>query len=451
METSLRTLAVVGLGKLGSPMAACFASKGFEVVGVDLDPAKIAAISEGRAPVFEPGLDELVSANRQRLTATTDLSAAVAVADTTFLVVATPSDGDGGFSLRYVLPACEQIGEALAGKDDYHLVVLTSTVMPGSTGAEVVPAIERASGKRCGEDFGVCYSPEFIALGSVIRDFLNPDFLLVGQSDVRAGETISAIYAQVVNNDATVALMNFVNAELAKLAVNTFVTTKIAFANTLARMCERLPDADVDAVTSALGLDTRIGAKYLRGAVSFGGPCFPRDNAAFAAIARDLGAPALVAEATDEQNRDGINRLADLVQEQLVADGTTAILGLSYKPQTDVIDESAGLLVGRVLAERGTNVVVYDPAALANAQRELGTTVTYAASAAEAIQAADVIVLATPWAEFRSLDPSLFERDGEPRVIVDCWRLLDRRLYAETATYVALGEGMRATAATARD
>jgi UDPglucose 6-dehydrogenase len=451
MDASPQTLTVVGLGKLGAPMAACFASKGFQVIGVDLDEDKLAAISAGRATVFEPGLDELVSLNRQRLSATADLAAAVAGSDATFLVVATPSEGEGGFSLRYVLPACEQIGGALAGKDAFHLVVLTSTVMPGSTAAEVVPAIERASGKRCGEDFGVCYSPEFIALGSVIRDFLNPDFLLVGESDPRAGDMLEGIYARVVANGATVARMNFVNAELAKLAVNTFVTTKIAFANTLARMCERMPGANVDEVTSALGLDTRIGSKYLRGAISFGGPCFPRDNAAFAAVAREIGAPAFVAEATDALNRDGITRLADLVREQLPAEGTVSVLGLSYKPQTDVIEESAGLLVAQTLAEQGAKVVVYDPAALANATRALGTQVAYAGSAEEAIQAADVIVLATAWPQFKTLQPSVFERNGEPRTVVDCWRLLDRRLLDGTAEYVALGEGAPAAEATVRD
>lgn len=439
-------VSIIGLGKLGSPMAACFASKGFTVVGVDVNQEVVTAINEGRPPVFEPGLEERIGAGRAYLTATTDLEAAVQATQATFVIVPTPSADHGGFSLQYVLPACEAIGRALAVKDGYHLVVLTSTVMPGDTETAVAGALEQASGKRCGEDFGLCYSPEFIALGSVIRDFLNPDFLLIGESDESAGQQLADIYGKVCDNDAPVARMSFVNAELAKISVNTFVTTKIAFANMLARVCEKLPGADVDVVTSALGLDSRIGSKYLRGAISYGGPCFPRDNVAFSALARDLDAPAFVAEATDRSNRDGILRLAQLVQGNLAADGTVAVLGLSYKPNTDVIEESAGLHLTRTLLADGIDVVAYDPAAMTNARRILGERVTFAESAAEAIRQADVIVVATPWDEFRHLDPQSFARDGRPPALIDCWRLLSGDQFLETTRYVALGAGEHAVA-----
>jgi UDPglucose 6-dehydrogenase len=433
-------ISVIGLGKLGSPMAACFAAKGFTTVGVDLNESFVEAINEGRAPVFEPGLAEMIGEGRACLTATTDASAAVAGTDVTFVIVPTPSDEGGGFSLQYVLPVIETIGRALAEKQGYHLVGLTSTVMPGSTDGPVRETLEEASGKRVGTDIGLCYSPEFIALGSVIRDFLSPDFLLIGESDERAGELLADIYRRVVDNDPAVARLNFFNAELAKISVNTFVTTKIAFANMLARICERLSDADVDEVTSALGLDSRIGAKYLRGSVSYGGPCFPRDNLALAALARSLGAPAHVAEATDVANRDGITRLAELVVERLPDAGTTAILGLSYKPNTDVVEESAGVHLARALAQNGVDVVAYDPASNVNAQRALEDTGTrFAESAEEAIRAADVIVVITAWPEFASLPAEVFSRDGAPRTVIDCWRLLAETQLPATATYLALG------------
>jgi len=435
------TLTVVGLGKLGAPMVACLASKGFDVIGVDVDERKVAALAEGRAPVFEPGLDELLAAHRDRIDATTDLRDAVAKGDMTFVVVATPSDDEGGFSLKWVLPACETIGAALAEKDGFHTVVLTSTVTPGSTGGAIREALEQASGKRCGRDFGLCYSPEFIALGSVIRDFLHPDFLLVGESDERAGAALEAVYGRTVENGAPVARMNFVNAELAKLSVNTFVTTKIAYANMLARICERLPDADVDVVTAAIGLDTRIGSKYLRGAVSYGGPCFPRDNLALAALARTIGAPAFVAEATDNANRDGIQRLADLVEQRLPLDGTAAVLGLSYKPNTDVVEESPGLLLVRELVLRGVDVVAYDPAANGNAARALGGAVRLSDSLAGAVSDADTVVITTAWDEFRDIEPSLLERNPGKRVLVDCWRILRRERFEQVVDYVVLGMG----------
>jgi UDPglucose 6-dehydrogenase len=433
-------ISVIGLGKLGSPMAACFSARGFTTVGVDLNASYVEAINEGRAPVFEPQLGEMLAEGRSCLTATTDTAEAVAATDATFIIVPTPSVDEGGFSLTYVLSAIEDIGRVLRDKDAYHLVVLTSTVMPGSTGGPVQAALEKASGKRAGVDFGLCYSPEFIALGSVIRDFLNPDFLLIGESDDTAGEMLSDIYRRVVDNDPSIARLNFVNAELAKLSVNTFVTTKIAFANMLARICERLPDASVDEVTSALGLDSRIGAKYLRGAISYGGPCFPRDNIALAALARSLDAPAYVAEATDATNRDGIDQLARLAIDRLPEGGTVGVLGLSYKPNTDVVEESPGLLLARALAEQGVDVVVADPAALPNARLVLGDLVNWAHSTVECVAAADVVVITTAWQEFASLPVDVFA-DGEQRkTVIDCWRILDQEMLSRIVDYVALGE-----------
>jgi UDPglucose 6-dehydrogenase len=302
-------------------------------------------------------------------------------------------------------------------------------------------ALEDASGKTVGLDFGLCYSPEFIALGSVIRDFLDPDFLLIGESDERAGSTLADIYRKVVNNDAPVARLNFVNAELAKISVNTFVTTKIAFANMLARICERLPDASVDQVTSALGLDTRIGAKYLRGAISYGGPCFPRDNQALASLARSLDAPAYVAEATDATNRDGIEQLARMAIERLREGGTIGVLGLSYKPNTDVVEEAPGLLLAGALADLGIDVIAADPAGVVNAGPVLGDRVRLTHSADECVVAADVVVITTAWQEFASIPVDTFGTGDHRKTIIDCWRILDEVSLSQVADYVPLGEG----------
>src|SRR5580704_3526490 len=376
----IKGTSVVGLGKLGSPMAAAMASRGLRVIGVDVDENKVRAINERRAPVFEPGLPQLLHSAGDRLTATQDIEEAVRSTQITFIVVATPSESNGGFSLRYVLPVCEAIGRALRSKSEFHLVCLTSTVLPGTTGGPVLEALEQSSGLLAGRDFGLCYSPEFIALGSVVRDFLNPDFVLIGESDARAGETLEAIYLKVCDTSPAVARMNFVNAELTKLSVNTYVTTKISFANMLARICERLPGCDVDVVTRALGLDTRIGGKYLKGAVSYGGPCFPRDNLALLALAEELGAPAEIAQVTHRFNCAQIPWLADLVCSQSSC-GTIGVLGLTYKPGTDVVDESVGLLLARELAGRKSEVLAYDPAGAQNGARVLGGSVRMAASA----------------------------------------------------------------------
>ena len=347
------TVSVIGLGKLGMPLAGCLAARGFKVVGADTDASKVEALNGGVPTILEPGLEELLHDGREHLSATQDTELAVLASDVTFVVVPTPSEPDGGFSLEYVLPACESIGRALRTKNGYHLVVLTSTVMPGSTAGPVLSTLEQTSGKRCGTEFGLCYSPEFIALGSVIRDFLNPDFMLVGESDANSGEILDALYKRVCENDPPVARMSFINAELAKLSVNTFVTTKITFANMLARICERLPGAEVDVVTAALGLDSRIGRKYLKGAIGYGGPCFPRDNLALAALGYQIGAPVLLAEATDQANRGVVRQLVDLVISKLPPSGTAGILGMAYKPDTDVTEESQGLLLAQALVEQG--------------------------------------------------------------------------------------------------
>jgi UDPglucose 6-dehydrogenase len=431
-------ISIIGLGKLGAPMAAVMAHKGNTVVGVDVNPAYVNAIRRGQPPVNEPGLAEMIAANKDRLSATQDYEEAILATDATFIIVPTPSDTDGRFSMRYVMSAAEKIGAALKKKQGWHLVVLSSTVMPGSTGGELQPALERHSGKQCGRDFGLCYNPEFIALGSVIRDMLNPDMILIGESDERSGGILEELYRSVCESGPSFQRMNYVNAELTKISVNTFVTTKISYANMLAQVCETIPGADIDVVTAALGRDTRIGPKYLKGALGYGGPCFPRDNVAFSAMARTNGVPALLAEATDAMNRRQAPRLAQLIRSKLPEGGTAGVLGVSYKPTTDVIEESQGIALGQELLKAGLRVVVYDPAAMENAKAVLVGDVTFARTAAECAAASDVLAITTPWAEFRDLPVTSFKAGS---TILDCWRVLDRQKLPEGVSSVALGIG----------
>ncbi len=433
-------ISVVGLGKLGSPLAAVLADKGHSVVGVDVFPAFVEALRSGRAPVRETGLDELIEKNRARLLATSDCAEAVLATDLTFIVVPTPSKADGTFSLEHTLAASREIGKALRRKDAFHLVVITSTVMPGATGGPIRNCLEEASEKLCGRDFGLCYNPEFIALGSVIRDMMHPDFILIGESDPRSGEILAGLYRDSWEGRPPVRRMSFINAELTKIAVNTFVTTKITYANMLARLCERLPGADCDVVTEALGMDTRIGKKYLKGALGFGGPCFPRDNVAFGALARQNGVHALLAEATERFNREQVAWIGEEMLQRLPAGGRVGILGLAYKPNTAVVEESQGIALARYFAARGVPVVAYDPAALEGARALLDGTVTFAESAADCARQADLLFIATPWDEFRQLPPSVLEGRARP-VVVDCWKILPPEPFARVANLIVLGQG----------
>lgn len=432
-------VSVVGLGKLGSPMAAIFAARGHEVLGVDLNERFVDAINAGKPPVFEPGLAELLKQTEGRLTATTDMRRAVAETDALFMIVPTPSEAGGAFSMKYVMSAAQTIGSALRHRDDYFLVTLTSTVMPGDTGSKLVPALEQASGKRCPEDFGVCYSPEFIALGSVIRDFLNPDFILVGESDKRAGDLLCKAYHGIHDNVPPVARMSYANAELTKLALNTFVTTKISYANMLAQLCERLDGGNVDAVTSALGLDTRIGAKYLKGSLGYGGPCFPRDNIALSTLARRLGVPSPLPEATDGINNMQVPRLSKIVRSVLPQGGCVGVLGLSYKPGTNVIERAQGVDLARELLDHDVRVVVHDPCAMESAQAVLGDKVDYAGSVAQVARQADVVVVLTSDKAFKDIRATDLIRPEGRATVIDCWRMLDRKTLSEVCDYVALG------------
>jgi UDPglucose 6-dehydrogenase len=440
-------ISVVGLGKLGAPLAAVLASKGFRVVGSDVNPAFIEAVNAGKAPVDEPRLQELIDENRARLHATADAAAAVVESDATFVIVPTPSDTTGRFSNQFVLAALESVGEGVRRKTGYHLVVITSTVMPGSTGGEIAGALETHARRRVGEMLGLCYNPEFVALGSVVRDMLSPDMVLIGESDSKAGDMLESIYFETCDNKPLIRRMSFVNAELTKIAVNTYVTTKISYANMLADICDRLPGADVDVVTQAIGCDSRIGAKYLRGAIGYGGPCFPRDNVAFTVVARSIGARAELAEATDSLNGYQVTRVLEAIRARDPGSGPIGVLGLAYKPDTSVIECSQGLALVRHLLDAGRDVVAFDPKALASAHEALDRRFTAATSAEECIRGASLVVLMTAWPEFRAVPPEAFARS--PRLtVIDCWRMLSRQEINAFADVVYLGRGARHSAPT---
>jgi UDPglucose 6-dehydrogenase len=435
----MNAVSVVGLGKLGACVAAAMAHKGLEVVGVDIDDQVIADINSRQAPVHEPGLAEMLTTS-DRIRATTDFQDAIRSTDLTFIIVPTPSEPNGGFSLRHVNTVGDAVGRALRHKRDYHLIVLASTVLPGSTEGALLPILEGASGKECGGAFGLCYSPQFIALGTVMRDFLEPDLVLIGESDARAGEALSQIYERVLDRNSPIQRMTIPNAELTKVALNAFVTTKITFANMLAEMCERLPGGDVDVVTTALGLDSRVGSRYLAAGLGFGGPCFPRDNAALRFWSGTVGAPAALAMSTDELNREHAEHIVSRVADRCGPGGTVGVLGLTYKPGTPVLEGSAPLEIARELVERGLPVIAYDPLAGSFPENAVDARIQLVGSLPEALAGADVVVVANPDAAFARLTPDDFA--GRTVTVFDCWRLLRTELESATGIeYVALGLG----------
>ena len=426
---------MVGLGKLGLCLAATLAESGFQVKGIEVDESKVSAINRGVSPVYEPGLDELIKKNSKRLSAGSRYEGAISSTDATFVVVPTPSDKSGAFSLEFVNKAMSEIGKGLAGKKSYHLVVLTSTVMPGSMDGSVKPILEKASGKVCGKDFGLCYNPEFIALGDVIRGLLEPDLVLIGESDMKAGDILSRIQNTVCTNSPPIERMEFVNAELAKIALNSYVTMKMSFANTLAEISEKMPGGNVDKITAAIGRDRRVGPAYLKGATGYSGPCFPRDNIAFAHQASKIGAQAWLAEATHKVNLSQVDRIIALVEDIIPKHSKKiGILGLSYKPMTNMVEQSQSLQIGQGLSERGYKISVFDPAAMDSAKQVLGDSVQYSKSAADCVRSSDLVVLATPWPEFHKLNAGLFKG----KAVLDCWRFFGEQV-RDVSSYTSVG------------
>jgi UDPglucose 6-dehydrogenase len=427
-------VSVVGLGKLGLCIAAVLAYRGFKVVGVDVDKAKVDAVNGGRSPIVETNLEDLISQNSKNLRATTNHYDAVKQTQASFVIVPTPSEPDGSFSLKFVVEAVEKIGRAIADKDGYHLVVINSTVSPGSMENRVKPLLEEVTGKKCGMDFGLCYNPEFIALGDVIRGLLEPDLVLIGESDPKAGSILADMYKRICVNNPPIERTSFINAEIAKIAINSYITMKITFANLLAEICENTDGADVDEVTRIIGRDSRIGSKYLKGGLGYGGPCFPRDNIAFARFAESVSVKAELPITVHRANLSQVKRVVKIIEQlKLNHDKKIGILGLSYKPDTPIVEESQSIMLARELSSKGYVVHVYDPLALEEAKKVLGNTAIYEKTLDTCIKNVDVVVLATPWKSF-----SIINTEG--KIIIDCWRLLKaREELKKNNQYIPLG------------
>ncbi|MBW1699176.1 MAG: UDP-glucose/GDP-mannose dehydrogenase family protein [Deltaproteobacteria bacterium] len=275
------TLSIIGLGKLGLCTAACFAKAGFAVIGMDLRTEYVEDLNAGKTPFFETGLQCLLAQTRENMTFTPSLAEAFYNSTVSFIIVPTPSRRDGAFSNEHILSVLQQMGPLLAEKKPFHIVNVVSTVMPGSCQEVFIPLLEKLSRKTAGKDFGVAYNPEFIAIGSVIENFLNPDLVLIGESDKRTGDILEEIYKNTCGNQPHMARSNLINAEITKLAINCYCTMKISFANNLAAICDNVSGANAAKICQMLGYDSRIGPKYINPGLGFGGPCFPRDNEAF--------------------------------------------------------------------------------------------------------------------------------------------------------------------------
>lgn len=449
-------VSIIGAGYVGVVTGACLAEAGHRVVCIDLDEAKVARLNEGRAPIFEKDLDELLESVAGRsLFASTDLRESVLESDLTMVAVGTPSSEDG-IDLRQVVAACEAIGDALRDKDSFHAVVIKSTVVPGTTEGPVREALERSSKKNAGEDFGIASNPEFLTEGTAVADFRTPDRIVLGASDPRTLEMLKSLYAgfegvpRVCTGPST--------AEMIKYASNCLLATMISFSNDFANLCRQLPKVDVADVmngvhashylTSRLEDGRRVIApiaSFLEAGCGYGGSCLPKDTRAIAAQGAALGSPMRLIEAVVAVNDEQPLQMIEMTRIGLggLQGRRITILGAAFKPDTDDVRESPSIRIAAELVHEGAEVCVCDPVALENARSVMPAGVRLESDLGASVSGAEALLLVTRWEEFQKL-PSLLDSMTTPPLLVDGRRVI-RPEDVERYDGIGLGRGSRAT------
>jgi UDPglucose 6-dehydrogenase len=407
---------MIGSGYVGLVSGACFADFGHVVTCVDKDAAKIAALNSGVMPIFEPGLDDLVESNvaEGRLSFSTELAPSLAHADCVFIAVGTPSRrGDGHADLSYVYAAAREIATLTAGP----IVVVTKSTVPVGTGDEVERILRET---RPDGQYAVVSNPEFLREGAAIADFKRPDRIVVGTHDDRAREVMSELYRPLYLNQPPLLFTSRRTSELIKYAANAFLAVKITFINEMADLCETV-GADVQEVARGIGLDNRIGSKFLHAGPGYGGSCFPKDTTALVKTAQDAGTPLRIVEtvvSVNDQRKRAMARKVVAACGGSVRGKTVALLGLTFKPNTDDMRDAPSLAIVTALTDMGAHVRAYDPEGMEQAKKMLDG-VEYAANAYDCVEGADVLVIVTEWDAFRALDLSRVKRQMRSPVVVD--------------------------------
>ena len=411
---------------MGLTTAVCFASK-FKVVGIDTDRRKVDLLNVGSADIQEDGIRELlksgISSGRLHFTTSYD---DLAGSKLVFLAVGTPSLDSGEMDAGQVRDSCKALGRAIRAWPGFTVIVVKSTVVPGTTRNLVAKFIEGTSGKKAGVGFGLCSNPEFLREGTAVYDSFHPDRLVLGPLDSRSGRIVRGFYRQLYERKMPPMVTTTPEtAELAKYASNAFLATKISFINLMARVCERLPEADVEVIARSMGYDERIGSRFLDAGLGFGGSCFPKDLRALAHHAEQLGLDSSLLRAVERINETQPGHVVSLLEKRFgdVRGKTVAILGAAFKPGTNDVRESRGIALIKVLIRRGANPRVYDPLALNEARKAIGPKARYATSAKECLIGADLAIVVNSENEFKNLRPEDYAEVMKQPVLVDTRRI----------------------------
>lgn len=414
-------ISVIGLGKLGSCLVGVLADRGYYIIGSDVRKEVVESIRKGRAPTPEPELKKYLRDNLDRIEVTTDNEYAVENSVLTFIVVPTPSNKDGSFSNEYIIDTLEDISSALKEKSSYHIISILSTVSPRSM-KKFSELLEERTNRKRGQEFGLAYNPAFIAQGTIINDFLRPQIVLIGESDPVSGMFLSSLWDHATDTQPVISRTNWINAEIAKITLNCFCTVKISLTNQIAKICEQYEGANVDEVLGSINSDERIGSKLTTGGLGYGGPCFPRDTGAMQALA-DLDDNNIFST-VEEINNSIVPHILSFVKERASSESTIGALGLSFKPDTYITEESQAFEIVQELSKE-YDVLSYDP--------QVGD--SNCNTKEEVIDGSDILLVLMPWDEF-----SRIERDDirEGQIVYDAWRLLYDEL-KEYDNYYALG------------
>ncbi|NNU16754.1 UDP-glucose/GDP-mannose dehydrogenase family protein [Parvularcula sp. ZS-1/3] len=438
-------VAMIGTGYVGLVSGACFSDFGHDVVCVDKDAGKIERLLNGVMPIYEPGLDTLVEKNVKagRLSFTTDLKEAVPGCDAVFIAVGTPSRrGDGHADLSYVYAAAEEIAHAIDG----YTVVVTKSTVPVGTGTEVSEVIKKARPDFVeGEHFSVASNPEFLREGAAINDFKRPDRVVVGTEDEKAVHVMRELYRPLFLNETPILFTSRSTSELIKYAANAFLATKITFINEMADLCEKV-GADVQQVAKGIGLDGRIGSKFLHAGPGYGGSCFPKDTLALTKTAQDYGSPVRIVDAVVEANDLRKKSMAGRVIEAMggsASGKTVAILGLTFKPNTDDMRDSPAIDIVNMLKDAGATIRAHDPEGMEEAEKLLGSEkITYCEGPYEAMDGADAAVIVTEWDAYRALDLTRVKELLSAPVLIDLRNVYRPEMMTEAGfRYRSIGRG----------
>lgn len=443
-KVDLEKVAVVGLGYVGLSFACALASEGFKVIGLDKDYDKVRMIEKGLTPIYEEGLDKLLkkALEEGNFKLTLDYEEMIKFSNICFICVGTPSKQDGSVDLSYLEDASRMIGRALKNKKEYYLIVVRSTIPPGTTINVVKKIVEEESGKSL-TDYGLCFNPEFLREGKALQDIFNPDRIIIGCLDKVSREALLNFYKRFYNDNIPPILVTTpTNAELIKYANNAFLAMKISFINMISQLCQNLPGADVRIVADGIGMDRRIGREYLDAGLGWGGSCFPKDIVGLLKIGESIGVRLPLIEATLEVNDSQIGNAVNLAEKLIgcIHGRNIAVLGLAFKPGTDDVRESRSMKLIEKLLELGAIVKVHDPRALERAREILKDKVSYALSIEECLQDADLCILATEWEEYRKLKQEMLKRFMKNPALLDCRRLYDPREFREVK-FAAIGLG----------